>query len=140
QILTLSTGNVVVADSGANNFAGAVCLFNGTTGALISELTGSAGGFTGDAVGDSVTALTNGNFVVASFGWGGGRGAVTWASGVSGVSGVVSAANSLVGSQDGDALALNGVTALANGDYVVASPDWNGLAGAATWGSGVSGI
>ena len=52
-----------------------------------------------------VTALTNGNYVVASFSWNNGAatdaGAATWGSGTTGVSGVVSAANSLVGSTAG---------------------------------------
>ena len=53
-----------------------------------------------------VTALDNGNFVVDSPDWGNGTatnvGAVTWASGIVGVSGVVSASNSLIGSTADD--------------------------------------
>ena len=48
-----------------------------------------------------MTALSNGNYVVRSPDWDNGAatdaGAVTWGSGTAGVSGVVSAANSLVG-------------------------------------------
>src|SRR5207244_2349366 len=84
QLLALSTGNVVVADTGGS---GSVYLFNGHTGALISALTG-----TGD--GPRATALTNGNFVVYDLDLPD-SGAVTWGSGTTGVSGVVSAANSL---------------------------------------------
>ena len=55
---------------------------------------------------DGVMALTDGNYVVESSHWNGGMGAVTWGSGTAGVTGVISAANSLVGSiapcQDGD--------------------------------------
>ena len=65
----LSTGNVVVTDpndnAGGTN-AGAAYLFNGTTGALISTLTGST---VNDQVGSSVTALSNGNYVVRSSNW-----------------------------------------------------------------------
>ena len=53
-----------------------------------------------------MTALSNGNYVVRSPSWDNGAatdaGAVTWGSGDEGVSGVVSAANSLVGSTAND--------------------------------------
>src|SRR5262249_55498909 len=93
-----------------------------------------------DGVGGGVTALTNGNYVVLSPGWNGVRGAATWGSGTAGVSGVVSAANSLVGSSASDGVGNDGVTALTNGNYVVRSPSWNGDRGAATWGSGTAGV
>ena len=74
-----------------------------------------------------MTALTNGNYVVRSPDWNNGAateaGAVTWGSGTTGVSGVVSAANSLVGSTVNDLVgSTSGVTALTNGNYVVSSP------------------
>jgi hypothetical protein len=69
---------------------------------------------------------------------------VTWGSGTSGVKGVVSASNSLVGFGRDDAVGSGGVTALSNGSYVVASSSWdNGTiidAGAVTWGSGATGV
>jgi hypothetical protein len=151
-VVALSTGNVVVTspydDAGGMNGVdvGAVYLFNGSTGALISTLRGSTAG---DQVGkDGVTALSNGNYVVVSTYWDNGAqgnaGAVTWGSGTTGVSGVVSAANSLVGSALGDFVGNGGVTALANGNYVVGSPAWNNGAlygvGAVTWGSGTTGV
>src|SRR5262245_43811377 len=107
-VLPLSTGNVVITspfDDAGGTDAGAVYLFNGATGALISTLLGSS---PRDTIGEGspgfegVIALTNGNFVVVSRSWDNGAvqgaGAVTFGSGTSGVSGVVSAANSLVGS------------------------------------------
>ena len=60
---------------------------------------------------------------------------MTWGSGTAGVSGAVSAANSLVGSHAGDFVG-GGVTALTNGNYVVGSPNWNGNEGSVTWVSG----
>src|SRR5260370_33814523 len=45
---------------------------------------------------------------------------------------------SLTGSNAGDFF-NSSITALSNGNYVVASPNWNGNRGAATWGSGTSG-
>jgi hypothetical protein len=148
-VVPLSTGNVVIVDDQdsltATN-AGAVYLFNGANGALISQLTGSTAG---DQVGSGgVTALTNGNYVVRSFLWNNGAatnaGAVTFGNGTTGISGVVSAANSLVGSTSNDAVGSFGVTALANGNYVVNSPGWNNGAatstGAVTFGNGTTGI
>ena len=124
--------------------AGAVYLYNSQTGALVSTLLGSRAG---DNVGNSVTALSNGNYVVGSTSWHNGTlanaGAATWGNGSSGITGVVSTSNSLVGTQAGDKVGSS-VTALTNGNYVVASPYWhNGAtpnAGAATWGNGTSGV
>ena len=144
----LATGNIVVAsplDDFAATDAGAVYLYHGNSGALLSSLRGSK---SNDQVGSGgVTALTIGNYVVASPLWGNGAlanaGAVTWGSGTSGITGAVSVANSLVGSAASDSVGGGGVTALTNGSYVVASPLWdNGSAanaGAVTWGSGASG-
>ncbi len=112
----------------------------------------------GDRVGSGLTLLSDDDVVVSSSGWGktgtnsAAKGAVSWISGATGqlvdtqAGGVVSAANSLVGSQGGDQIGSQGVTALANGRYVVNSPNWsNGAisyAGAVTWGDtgGVSGL
>ena len=59
-----------------------------------------------------MTALTNGNYVVCSSYWDNGAatdaGAVTWGSGTAGVSGVVSSANSLVGSTANDRVGYGG--------------------------------
>jgi len=141
----LSTGNVVVTNANDNfggSKAGAVYLFNGQTGALISTLTGSN---VNDSVGsDGVTVLSNGNYVVASSSWNGGMGAVTWGSGTTGISGTVSSTNSLVGSTgggvNGDRVGLGGVNALSNGNYVVDSGNWNSFRGAVTWENGTSGV
>lgn len=154
QSLELANGNIVQVsfyDDFAATDAGAVYMYRQSDGALLSMLTGSSAD---DHVGGAgITALATGNFVVGSDDWDNGAavdaGAVTWGSAVSGVSGVVSAANSLVGSHAGDrigtdSLGGNGILALSNGNYVVRSPDWdNGSlvdAGAATWGSGASGV
>ena len=149
SVTVLANDNIVVAapnDSFAAAGAGAVYLYDGLTGALVSALRGSSAN---DYVGNyGVTALSNGNYVVASSGWANAgatnAGAVTWGSGTSGVTGVVSAANSLVGSSTGDNIGNYGITALGNGNYVVLSPNWdNGSAtdaGAATWGNGTSGV
>ena len=132
QVVTLNTGNIVVTDPAANNGAGAVYLFNGQSGALISTLSGSV---SGDKVGSGgVTVFNTGNFVVESPLWSGGAvsdlGAVTFENGLTGTNGTVSAANSLVGSHaGGDEVGTGGVTALSNNNYVVDSPTWDGSLG-----------
>ncbi len=148
-VVALDSGNVVITapfDDAGGQDAGAVYLFNGATGALISTLLGSqANDHLG---GGGVTALTNGNFVVVSHEWDNGglvnAGAVTFGDGVTGINGTVSAANSLVGGSPNDLVGSAGVSALTNGNYVVASPSWdNGLSvdiGAATWGDGTIGV
>jgi hypothetical protein len=147
-VVVLGNGNVVITapmdDTGATN-VGAVYLYDGSTAALISELHGS---HAEDQVGSGgVVRLSNENFVAISPNWDGTAtdvGAVTWGSSTSGVSGVVSAANSLVGSTLSDKVGSNGVTALTHGNYVVVSISWdNGPvvnAGAVTWGDGTVGV
>ena len=149
-VVALSTGNVVITspfDDAGGTDAGAVYLFNGATGALISTLIGST---PGDHVGEEgVTALGNGNYLVNSPNWHNGAaanaGAVTFGSGTTGISGVVSAANSLVGSTSGDRVGVGyDVTVLSNSNYLISSANWdNGTAvdaGAVTFGSGTTGI
>ncbi|WP_035604436.1 hypothetical protein [Haloferula sp. BvORR071] len=150
HVVPLANGNVVVTAPGDNaggQNAGAVYLFNGATADLISTLTGSS---TNDSIGSNgVVALPNGNFVVLSPTWDNGAiqnaGAVTWVHGGTGISGAISAANSLVGSSTDDLVgAIHSVKVLANGNYVVSSTSWNNGAvadaGAATWGSATSGV
>ncbi len=149
QVVILNSGNIVVTspyDDAGGIDAGAVYLFNGLTGALISTLTGSSAN---ERVGiGGVTALSNGNYVVRSPYWSNGvavdAGAVTWGSGTSGVSGVLSSLNSLVGSSSSDNIGGSVIYTLSNGSYVVISHGWdNGSAvdaGAVTWGSGTSGV
>jgi len=152
----LSNGNYVVSSAtwanGIHSQVGAATWCNGsqaTTG-TISASNSLVGSTTQDYVGAEVTALTNGNYVVNSSYWNNGNqgsqvGAVTWGNGTTGIAGLVSASNSLVGTNYGDNVGLTGVTALSNGNFVVASGYWgNGFGysqvGAATWGNGSSGI
>ena len=121
---------------------------SGTTGVkgAISAANSLVGDEANDQVGSSgVTVLANGNYVVCSPFFNGQHGManvgpVTWGSGTIGVTGVVSAANSLVGRTESAQVGSSGVTALNNGNYVVSSPLWNGLRGAWTWGSGTTGV
>jgi hypothetical protein len=118
----------------------------------VSGSVSAANSLVGSTANDNVSsggalALTNGNYVVLSPAWDNGAtsnvGAATWGSGATGVNGAVSAANSLVGSTVNDNVG-NGVAALTNANYVILSRFWdNGAAidaGAATWGSGATGV
>ncbi len=159
KVIPLSNGNYVVStpkwDNGNLADAGAVTWGNGNTGTTgeINASTSLVGSKANDEVGQSVAALTNGNYVVCSPNWDNGTvanaGAATWANGTTGLTtGVLTNSNSLVGSQPNDNVGSGafdfGVTVLNNGNYVVRSPYWdNGTtedAGAATWCNGVTGI
>lgn len=142
-ILVLPNGNIVVTDPfGPVSSVGVVYLYS-PAGVLISTLTGSSAN---DSVGSGgVVVLTNGNYVILSPNWNNGlaegAGAVTWANANTGISGVVSTVNSLVGTSPDDGVGF--VSALANGNYVVRSRDWDngGVAdaGAVTWADGTIG-
>ncbi len=155
-ITVLTNGNFVVAspywDNGAEVDAGAATWVNSTAAITgpVSAANSLVGGDSYDLVGaDGVDALPNGGYVVRSHYWSdfaAGKaevGAVTWASST-GIQGVVSAANSLVGGSDGDWVGIEALTILSNSDYFVYSPGWNNGttsdAGAVSWGRGVSGV
>ncbi|MEN9664242.1 MAG: hypothetical protein RLZZ326_605, partial [Planctomycetota bacterium] len=142
-------------------------------GAKVSVVNSLHGDGEGDAVGKGgIVPLAQGNFVVGSPSWRAGvagtvatssggygsgddptpLGAATWVGrlpngtfrGIGSKSAaVVNQSNSLVGVADRDQVSGGGVVALANGNYVVVSPDVdvNGAvdAGAVTWGSGSTG-
>lgn len=160
-VVALTNGNYVVLSPNWDNTpsgamdAGAITWGNGSTGikGFVSASNSLVGSLTGDQIGNKgVTALTNGNFVVCSSLWdnpntaAANTGAVTWGNGTTGISGFVSEENSLVGTSPDDAVGIIPVTALSNGNYVVNSFAWDNPetaatdAGAATWGSGVTGI
>lgn len=146
SVVTLSTGNIVVTDPSYNNWSGAVYLFNGDSGELISTLVGDSYEQIGSG---GVTALPNGNFVVSSPKWSNGNpgwqvGAVTFGNGVTGVGGVISADNSLIGTSPLDGIGGARITVLDNGNYVVSNPFWdNGSmtnVGAVTFGDATTGV
>jgi hypothetical protein len=145
----LPNGNIVITDPGFSlgsiPYVGAVYLYR-PDGTLISSMTGSQ---ERDLVGlNGIVVLSNGNFLVSSTVWNNGdaidAGAVTWGHADVGVSGVVSADNSLVGSSTQDAIGRYGIHALPSGDYFVASTYWDNSfgvdAGAVTWGDGDVGV
>ncbi len=152
SVTALSNDNYVVSspwwDNGGIANVGAVTWRSGASAMVgaVSAANSLIGSYTSDVIGIYVTALENGNYVASSGYWDNGGivdvGAVTWGNGMSGVSGVVSTTNSLIGSQAGDQIGYYGVTALCNGNYVVHSGNWkNGgisNAGAITWVNGAS--
>jgi hypothetical protein len=146
-VVELTNGNYVISspqwDSGNVTDVGAVTWARGNqakTG-VVSALNSLVGSTANDQIGTtSVTALTNGNYLVASESWDNdstvNAGAVTWGNGATGTNGVVAAANSLVGSTAEDRIGTS-ITQLTNGNYVVLSPHWSNTgapdAGALTW-------
>ncbi|MFA6539646.1 MAG: filamentous hemagglutinin N-terminal domain-containing protein, partial [Negativicutes bacterium] len=146
------TGNYVFTNTNWDSSKGAVSFVNpavvsGVT--VVSAANSLIGTTAGDNVGNNgTTVLNSGNYIVRSGNWDNGSatdaGAVTWGSGTTGVSGEVSAANSLVGSHANDYIGNSGITMLNSGNYIVRSGNWdNGSAtdaGAVTWGSGTAGV
>lgn len=160
-ILVLKSGNFLILspdwNNGSASRAGAITFGNaasGFAGGVVSPANSLVGSSTDDAIGFisgslNVIALANGNYVVGSYFWdnlaagASNAGAATWGSGTSGVTGPITAANSLVGSHADDGVSLYYVRELANGHYVVNSPGWhdasNAGVGAVTWGNGNGG-
>lgn len=151
-VAALADGNYVVAsdrvDIGGITDAGAVTLVSGSAAfsGVVSAANSLFGTAASDRVGESgVDALANGNFAVSSTLWDNGAvanaGAVTFGNGTTGITGPVSAINSLVGSSAEDR--VGNVLPLANGHFVVHSPNWNNgpvnNAGSIAWCNGNSG-
>ncbi|MDQ3799980.1 MAG: FG-GAP-like repeat-containing protein [Acidobacteriota bacterium] len=141
---------------------GAVTLCRAATNNCAGQVVSTSNSLTGNNVGfgiNGIILLTNGNYVVSSPGWYPNTsiqsaGAATFCNATSNscAGQVISAANSLVGSQFGDGVSggaaggVSGITPLTNGNYVVLSPFWNNGTdingvdvGAATLCSGTSG-
>jgi hypothetical protein len=142
-VTTLANGNFLVSSTSWGENRGAVTWASSTAGVsgMISEANSLVGSNPGDLVGNSnITMLSSGNYLVSSPNWNGGHGAVTWCSGATGLSGLVSEVNSLVGSNPDDFVGSAAVTTLSSGNYVVTIPTWNGYRGAVTWGDGGIGV
>jgi hypothetical protein len=154
-IVPLTNSNYVVHSpfwnnpDGTGNDAGAITWANGgTASAFAVAATNSLIGNQGERLGQvKVTTLPNGHYVAVNETWSGLRGAVTWCNGnqASPVD-KARADNSLIGLRrtngngpsTTDAVGSNGITVLANGDYVVNSHLWNEQRGAITRCSGVA--
>lgn len=128
KIIDLGNNNYVISSPSDNvggiAVAGSVRLMNGSTGAQIGATL--AGDVAGDALGHpGITVLSNYNYVVASaFDDEGGivdAGSVRMFNG----STAVQVGPTLAGDVTSDLLGLRGTTALANGNYVIASSQDN---------------
>ena len=150
-VVVLANGNYLIRspfwDNGVATNAGAVTFATATQG--VAGVVGADNSLVGPSRDDFigfVTALPNGNYVVRSALWDQGAvrdvGAVTFGNGTTGTLGAVDVDNSLIGSSADDHVGSL-VVALANGNYVIQSPDWDrgalANAGAVTWADGLSG-
>jgi filamentous hemagglutinin family protein len=151
--------------NGAVPGAGAITWVNGATGItsntlnVISTANSLVGSTDYDGIGSTTPLLLgNGNAVFANSSWNSSMGAVTWMSGLDGkladgtFGGVVSAANSIVGSTSGlqippytigDQIGSGGLVQITDytsyWNYAVVSPNWSSGAGAVSLGNGVTG-
>jgi len=156
-VTTLTNGDYVVISPNWNGIVGAVtwvdgqtCIPHGESGvaAVVSASNSLTGSTAGDGTSLGVTALTNGNYVMRWSNWDNAAttdvGAVAWADGDTGLVGLVSTSNALVGTLSGNRVGSGSVQALSNGHYVVTSPLWDSPiasdVGAVTWGNGATGI
>ncbi len=152
-VTILNNANYVVRSArwqnGGRVDAGAATWCSGTTGCsgTVSPANSLVGSSANDQVGNSVSALPNGHYLVRSTFWDNGSlqdvGAVTWCNGTTGRSGTISSATSLIGTVAGDQIGGGGTRRLTNGNYVMNSPKWdNGAvvdAGASTFCDGNNG-
>ncbi len=143
-VRVLANGHFVVLSTKWNMDRGAVTWGSATTGfigggsVVVSAANSLVGNAANDIVGNAgVFPLTNGHYVVCSPNWDSTApavmnvGAVTWGSGVIGVTGPVSIVNSLVGTTANDNVGNLSVIALTNGNYMVHSYSWDNTAPAA---------
>lgn len=154
SVIALPNGNYIVRcggwDNGSTVDASSLTWGNGATGVsgVINSSNSLVGSHTNDNLGSGgISKLTNGNYVVSSPLWNNGGipdvGAATWCNGSTGLSGVISSSNSLIGSKASDKISSSGIAALTTGNYVVSSPDWDNVTsvdvGAVTWCDGTTG-
>lgn len=153
KAVALSNGNYAVGselwDNGGTVNAGAIAWGNGQTGTsgAVTMLNSLYGTTANDDVGSTVMPLSGpaGNYVVESSSWDGAavdEGAVTWRPGNSASPTAVTATNSLHGTTASDLVGIRSIQPLTDGNYVVASDLWDGVAvnvGAVTWANGSTG-
>lgn len=139
---TPNRGLIVFETSGWNNNSGALTLVSADA-PLVGELSASNSliGRTGDKIGSNgLSELNNGSLIIWSPLWSDGTaqkfGAVTYVRTENlstGLTGFVSAANSLVGSHANDQVGGGFFQQLASGNLVIRSPSWNQNSGALTF-------
>lgn len=135
----------VVAQQAAN---GAVTFVARSTG-IAGEVTAAnslIGGSSNQRIGDDVRVRDDGNYLVVAPNWGNevngvaNVGAVTFGAGATGVVGKVSATNSFVGILDGDHVGSGGIYNVADGNFVISSPEVFDGRGLVTWANGANGV
>lgn len=143
-----NTNYLIVSPFWNNGFliadAGAVTRCSSTSPCVgaVDPDTSLVGDHAGDRLGlinPGIVVLPSGNYVVKSPEWYSGRGAATWCNASAHCSGPISASNSLVGSDAGDAVGQVVVVLNRFSDYAVGSPNWNVQRGAVTWCEGAVG-
>ena len=134
SITVLPNGNYVVSSPGDAN--GTMAFGKGDAG--VKGEVGSSIALVSDELGGPghVTVLSNGNFIVLSPSWNQSRGAITWVSGDVGITGTISAQNSLVGNYPSDQVGFYGISKLTNGHLVANNILYNNSESAITWMSG----
>ncbi|MCC7595843.1 filamentous hemagglutinin N-terminal domain-containing protein, partial [Janthinobacterium sp. FW305-129] len=138
----LSGSRFLIYGSDWNNNAGMLATFDGVNAVtgLVSSANSLVGGAFDSLSSGGVTLLGSNNaYVISSPGWNSSRGAATWVAYATNVKDVI-VANGLVGATTGDSIGSKAITALANNDYVVSSPNWNGTRGASTLVDGTTGL
>ena len=150
-VMALSNGNYVVRsgnwNNGATTDAGAVTWGDGLFGTVgaVSASNSMVGTSANDLIGqEGLVELSGGNYVIVASTWNNGivvdAGAVVWCNGRTPTTGAVSTSNALHGTSANDFVGSNYVWLLSNGNYIVASPNWNNGAiadvGAVTWCNG----
>src|SRR5438034_965357 len=126
SVVILANGNIAVVapfDSSVASFSGAVHLDNPVTETRIASIYGNAAGDSlGPLAHTSITALPNGNFVIASPN--ADEGGLVNVGSVRLVNGTTGApiGSAIVGNAASDFLGSGGITALPNGNFVIASP------------------
>ena len=138
-ITVLPNGNYVILSPNWNWAYGAATFALKDVGVsgVVSNGNSLVGSRSGDQVGYlAPTILSNGNYLVQSPYWNGQLGAVTWASGTTGITGTVSGTNSLIGSAGGDQTGMYVYPLQANGNFIVNTYPYNSYQGMVTWGRG----
>ena len=143
-VLSPNWSNGTATNAGAMTWLDSTVPSFGLIG-TVSSANSLVGSNTNDAVGGSTNFFNGtGYTVVSNLSWNGNRGAVTWMSTAAPLTGVISAANSLVGANPNDYVGSGGVYIysfyLANGDYIVSSPGFGSSSGALTIGAKGGGI
>jgi hypothetical protein len=132
-ITPLSNGNYVVSivswddDVSGDADLGSVTWRPGNASAplVVGPTNSLIGAAANDQLGNTVTALADGNYVVTSRNFQQSRGLVRWMSGTAPAVGIIPASGSLVGSQPSELLGNGGVLGLPNGAYLVLSRAWD---------------